>query len=185
VKQEVDLQLDALVAAGCESIYSDKISGTKTDRPELNKALAALVAGDTLVVWRLDRLGRSMQHLVDTIGSLQNRGIGFKAISGDIDTTTASGKLVFHIFAALAEFERGLIVERTKAGLAAAYARGKKSGPKWKLDSGQREEVIRLLASGVSMFEASKLFGVSEATIWRVSKGYPQGFNERHCRMKK
>jgi len=131
--QELQLQLDALEKAGCEKdkIFVDKISGAKTERPGLEKCLSELIAGDTLIVWRLDRLGRSMHHLILLIEDLRNKGIGFKSIcDGDIDTTTASGELIFNIFSSLAQFERRLIQERTKAGLDAARARGRKGGRK-------------------------------------------------------
>lgn len=129
--QELDLQVDALKKEGCELslIFTDQTSGAKSTRPGLDKCLALLESGDTLVVWRLDRLGRSMAHLITLIQSLIERKIGFKSIQdGAIDTTTASGELMFNIFSALAQFERRLIQERTNAGLAAARARGRKGG---------------------------------------------------------
>jgi DNA invertase Pin-like site-specific DNA recombinase len=122
--------LDALKAAGVAKadVYTDKASGSKTARPGLDKCLQALQPGDTLLVWRLDRLGRSIRHLIDLVEHLRERGVGFKSLCESIDTTTANGKLIFHIFTALAEFERDLIRERTKAGLTAARARGRKGG---------------------------------------------------------
>lgn len=131
VEQELDLQIDALLAHGVkkEHLYCDKLSGAREDRPGLAACNKALRSGDTLVVWRLDRLGRSMCHLVNMIEDLKKRGIGFRSISdGMIDTTSASGELVLNIFSALAQFERRLIQERTKAGLAAARARGRSGG---------------------------------------------------------
>ena len=125
------MQLDALRDAGCDErmVFVDKASGVKSDRPGLEQALDTVVNGDTLVVWRLDRLGRSMQHLVTVVQELNDRGVGFRSLcDGVIDTTTASGQLIFGIFAALAQFERSLIVERTNAGLAAARARGRVGG---------------------------------------------------------
>src|ERR671935_1915236 len=121
-EQNLDLQRDALRKAGvaAKDIYTDKITGTKAERPGLEQALSHLRAGDTLVVWRLDRLGRSLKHLIETVTRLEERGVGFKSLTENIDTTTSSGKLIFHIFGALAEFERDLIKERTLAGLAAA-----------------------------------------------------------------
>src|ERR671929_2209816 len=113
--QNLDLQIDALRSAGCEDIFTDHISGTKARRPGLEQALSHLRPGDTLVVWRLDRLGRSLRHLIDTVTDLQEKGIGFKSLTESIDTTTSGGKLVFHIFGALAEFEREIIRERTHA----------------------------------------------------------------------
>src|SRR3954462_5866786 len=126
--QTLALQQDALTTASCERIFSDTISGAKADRPGLEQALAYVRTGDTLVVWKLDRLGRSLPHLIATIAALQERGIGFRSLTEQIDTTTSGGKLIFHVFAALAEFERDIIRERTQAGLIAARARGRKGG---------------------------------------------------------
>jgi DNA invertase Pin-like site-specific DNA recombinase len=126
--QTLHLQQDALTAAGCQELYTDTVSGSVTERPGLTQALSHLRAGDTLVVWRLDRLGRSLPHLIETVGQLQERGVGFRSLQEQIDTTTSGGKLVFHVFGALAEFERDLIRERTHAGLAAARARGRLFG---------------------------------------------------------
>jgi DNA invertase Pin-like site-specific DNA recombinase len=129
--QELDLQIRDLKAAGCYTIFTDKVSGTKSSRPGLDDCLKALRAGDTLLVWRLDRLGRSMQHLVSVVTELKNKGIGFRSLrDGAIDTTTSSGQLIFHVFAALAQFEAELILERTRAGLSAARSRGRKGGRK-------------------------------------------------------
>ncbi len=128
LEQEPSLQLDALETAGCERTYTDHASGALADRPELAQAPDHLRRGDTLVVWRLDRLGRSLRHLVDTVGVLEERGVGFRSLTESIDTTTPGGRHVFHVFAALAESERDLIRERTHAGLAAARARGRRGG---------------------------------------------------------
>jgi len=129
--QDLSLQINELKAAGCEPIFTDKVSGTKSNRPGLDDCLKTLKAGDTLVVWRLDRLGRSMQHLVVVVTDLKTRGIAFRSLrDGAIDTTSASGELIFNIFAALAQFEAELIRERTRAGLAAARARGRNGGRK-------------------------------------------------------
>jgi DNA invertase Pin-like site-specific DNA recombinase len=127
-EQSLDLQRDALARTGCERIYDDVCSGRATDRPGLSKALDAAREGDALVVWKLDRIGRSLPHVVGLVGDLQKRGVGLKVLTGDVDTTTATGRLVFGIFATLAEFERDLIYERTMAGLAAARARGRAGG---------------------------------------------------------
>ncbi len=127
-EQLLRLQEDALTKAGCERIFTDTVSGAKMERPGLEEALDFLRAGDTLVVWRLDRLGRSLRHLIETVRELEQRQIGFKSLTEHIDTTTSGGELVFHIFGALAEFERDLIRERTQAGLAAARARGRVGG---------------------------------------------------------
>ena len=116
-EQNLDFQRDALQSAGCEKIFTDHISGTKARRPGLEEALSHLRQGDTLVVWRLDRLGRSLRHLIDTVNDLQEQGVNFKSLTEALDTTTSGGKLVFHIFGALAEFEREIIRERTRAGL--------------------------------------------------------------------
>ena len=132
-EQDLQLQLDALEVAGCEKnkIFTDKVSGSKTERPGLEKCLSELKESDTLLVWRLDRLGRSMSHLIGLIEELRGRGVGFRSIcDGAIDTTTASGELIFNIFSSLAQFEKRLIQERTKAGLASARARGRTGGRK-------------------------------------------------------
>ena len=126
--QTVALQRDALTGAGCERILTDTASGARADRPGLEDALAFARTGDTLVVWRLDRLGHSLPHLLKTIARLQERGVGFRSLTEQLDTTTSGGKLVFHVFAALAEFERDVIRERTQAGLLAARARGRRGG---------------------------------------------------------
>lgn len=127
-EQSLDLQRDALANAGCDRVYEDVCSGRATDRPGLSKALDIAREGDALVVWKLDRIGRSLPHVVGLVGDLHKRGVGLKVLTGDVDTTTATGRLVFGIFATLAEFERDLIHERTMAGLAAARARGRAGG---------------------------------------------------------
>jgi DNA invertase Pin-like site-specific DNA recombinase len=127
-EQTLALQQDALHKIGCERVFTDTASGAKADRLGLEEALGFVRPGDILVVWRLDRLGRSLKHLMETISRLQDQGIGFRSIQESIDTTTSGGKLIFHVFGALAEFERDLIRERTQAGLAAARARGRKGG---------------------------------------------------------
>jgi DNA invertase Pin-like site-specific DNA recombinase len=126
--QTLDLQTDALKQAGCNHLFTDTASGAQTARPGLENALSYLRPGDTLVVWRLDRLGRSLKHLIETVSQLQARGIGFRSITESIDTTTSGGKLIFHVFGALAEFERDIIRERTRAGLTAARVRGRRGG---------------------------------------------------------
>lgn len=168
IDQNADLQKDELVRAGCAYVYSDSISGVATERPELDAALAYLRDGDVLVVWRLDRLGRSLKHLVEVVGELQARGVGFRSLHENIDTTTPTGRLVFHIFAALAEFERDLIRERTHAGLTAARARGKVGGRKPILTP-QKAAVARRLYDGRehTVAEIAKVLGVSRATIYR------------------
>ena len=171
--QVLDLQIDALQGIGITygQIYVDKASGAKDDRPGLDNCLKALREGDTLVVWKLDRLGRNLKHLVSTVDDLSRRNIGFKVLSGqgaDIDTTTPAGKMVFGIFAALAEFERELIRERTIAGLNAARARGRKGGRKFQLTKAQ----IRLAQAAMSnrdtsVSELCKEIGVKRATLYR------------------
>src|SRR6266705_500434 len=139
-EQNLDLQRDALRKAGVSNkhVFTDKITGTKAERPGLTDALSRLREGDTLVVWRLDRLGRSLKHLIETVTALQGQGVAFQSITENIDTSTPTGQLVFHIFGALAEFERNLITERSRAGLEAARARGRKGG-RPRLDTSSRK----------------------------------------------
>lgn len=166
--QNLHLQRDALVAAGCEIIYEDKASGKSTARLELDNCLKALRPGDTLVVWRLDRLGRSLGDLVKVVTNLiEERGVGFLSLHEQIETNSASGKLIFHVFAALAEFERNLISERTKAGLDAARARGRKGGRKPKLAPKDIREIKVLLKDpSIPVSDVAKRFGVSRTTIY-------------------
>src|SRR3712207_2462849 len=138
IEQNLDLQRDALKAAGCFKIIEDTVSGGKVQRSGLDRVRELLRKGDVLVVWRLDRLGRSLRHLIELMTELEGAGIGFRSLTEAIDTTTSGGKLVFHIFGALAEFERNLIRERTRAGLDAARARGRKGGRRKKLGDKQR-----------------------------------------------
>jgi DNA invertase Pin-like site-specific DNA recombinase len=142
--QKLDLQNDALTKAGCERIFTDTVGGASADRAGLEQALAFARKGDTIVVWKLDRLGRSLRHLVETLAALRDRGIGFRSLQESIDTTTSGGKLVFHVFAALAEFERDLIRERTRAGLDAARARGMRGGRRSKLNDKKRAQALTL-----------------------------------------
>ena len=171
--QALDLQIDALTEAGVDkkNIYQDHASGKKDDRPGLEACLKALREGDTLVVWKLDRLGRDLRHLVNTVQDLADRGIGFKVITGqgaNIDTTTASGKLVFGIFSALAEFERELIRERTMAGLKSARARGKKGGRKFQLTKGQvRLAQASMKDTSTNVSELCRELGISRQTLYR------------------
>jgi DNA invertase Pin-like site-specific DNA recombinase len=169
--QTLALQQDALTAAGCEQLYTDTASGALTDRRGLAQALSHLRAGDTLVVWRLDRLGRSLPHLIDTVFDLARRGIGFRSLQEQIDTTTSGGKLVFHVFGALAEFERDLIRERTHAGLAAARKRGRLFGRPHALAPKQVEQ-LRTLAQNerTTVAEICQTLGISRATYYRYSK---------------
>src|SRR5947209_12157805 len=169
--QHLDLQQDELEKAGCEKIFTDTVSGTKARRPGLEEALSHLRAGDTLVVWRLDRLGRSLRHLIDTVTDLQERGIGFKSLTESIDTTTSGGRLVFHIFGALAEFEREIIRERTQAGLAAARARGRKGGRKPGRDP-KKATLANVLRStpSLSVEQICEMLQVSRATFYRYTR---------------
>jgi DNA invertase Pin-like site-specific DNA recombinase len=171
-EQHLALQLDALTAAACERIFEDTITGTSADRPSLTRVLEELRPGDTLVVWRLDRLGRSLRHLIDLITTLDERGIGFKSTTEQIDTTTSGGKLIFHIFGALAEFERNLIRERTKAGLAAARARGKLGGRPRKLATDGKMQLARTLYREKKrpIADICKMLGISRATLYRHVK---------------
>ena len=167
--QHVDLQKDALRKAGCERVFEDIISGAKKERQGLDAALAYLREGDALVVWKLDRLGRSMVHLVNTVQGLAARGVGLKVLTGQgaaIDTTTAPGKLVFGIFAALAEFERDLIRERTKAGLTAAAARGRKGGRKPVVTADKLQRAREHIANGLNVREAATRLKVSKTALY-------------------
>src|SRR4051794_17290270 len=172
--QKPELQLDALQGAGCVRVFTDHASGTRTDRPEMAAALDYARPGDTLLVWRLDRLGRSLKHLVETVSGLEERGVGFRSIHESIDTTTSTGRLVFHIFAALAEFERDLIVDRTKAGLSAARERGAKPGRRPSLTADQIEIVRRMHAEGNHSVQGiADVVRVSRATVYRTLAGAP------------
>ena len=169
-EQNLSLQRDALEKAGCEQIYTDQVSGTKARRPGLEQAFSHLRSGDTLVVWRLDRLGRSLRHLIDTVTDLQEKGIEFKSLTESIDTRTSGGKLVFHIFGALAEFEREIIKERTLAGLQAARARGRRGGPKRKLTNEQVQMAQTLYSTQMPVKEICKSLGISRATFYRYAQ---------------
>ncbi len=170
--QNLDLQLDALDREGAEKVFTDTVSGAQAARPGLDEALSHLRSGDTLVVWKLDRLGRSLRHLIDTIQALSDRGIGFKSLQESIDTTTPGGKLVFHVFGALAEFERDLIRERTNAGLKAARARGRKGGrPKSLTDKQLKQAKVLIKDPSVSIGEICKTLKVSRSTLYRYVSG--------------
>ena len=159
-EQNLDLQLKALEQAGCNKVFKDHaVSGTQRDRPQLKKALAALGDGDVLVVWKLDRLGRSLAHLIEMVSELKGRGVGFASVSEKIDTTSPGGKLFFHIIGALAEFERDLIVERTKAGMQAARKRGRHLGRPRKMDVAQLSHAKELVSQGRSRNEVARLLG--------------------------
>lgn len=171
-EQSLILQTDALKAAGCERIFVETASGAQRDRPELQRALDYMRPGDTLVVWKLDRLARSMRQLIDTVELLQSKAMGFRSLTEAIDTTTAGGMLVFHVFAALAQFERAIIRERTKAGLDAARARGRKGGRRPKLSKDDLRDAKALLRDPeISVAEVAQRVGVSPATLYRHLPG--------------
>jgi len=173
--QTLALQQDALVKAGCGRIFTDTASGAQIDRPGLSEALSHLREGDILVVWKLDRLGRSLKDLITRITELQNRDIGFKSLTEQIDTTTSGGKLIFHIFGALAEFERDIIKERTQAGLAAARARGKRGGRRPTLKPKDIAMVRKLYEDKqTEVSDICRMFKISRMTLWRYVKTSPQ-----------
>ena len=169
--QNLYLQQDALVAAQCERIFTDTASGAKAQRPGLAEALQCCRSGDTLVVWKLDRLGRSLPHLVETVRDLVTRGGGFKSLQENIDTTTSGGKLIFHIFASLAEFERDIIRERTHAGLSSARARGRKGGRPKGVDEKKRKAALALKKDpGRSVKEICDILGISRNTYYKYTQ---------------
>ena len=163
--QNPNAQRDALKAAGCEKITVEKVSGAATKRPKFEKLLRSLNAGDVLTVWRLDRVGRSLPHLLDVVGDLKRRDIGFQSLNETIDTTTANGELIFHLFASMAQFERSLIVERTQAGLAAAKKRGVRLGRPPALKASQVDHARKLIDSGERPSAVAASLGVSRATL--------------------
>jgi DNA invertase Pin-like site-specific DNA recombinase len=165
-EQTLDLQLDAFTAANCDRVFQDKISGAKESRPGLESALDYLRSGDTLVVWRLDRLGRSLKHLLELVETFQARNIQLVSLHESIDTATSGGKLIFSIFGAIAEFERNLIKERTLAGLAAAKARGKQGG-RIQQHSAKKVEAVSQLSSQTSIAEACRTLGIGRSTYYR------------------
>lgn len=164
--QNPELQVDALEKAGAEQVFQEKFTGSSRERPELSQCLRMLRPGDVLVVWKLDRLARSLKDLVEIVQDLQDRGIGFKSLTESIDTTSSGGRLVFHIFGALAEFERDLIRERTIAGLQAARARGRKGGRKPAMsDADTKKAAAMLLDPKITKTEVAEHFGVSRTTL--------------------
>ena len=171
VEQDLALQLDALQAAGTTRVFDDHgVSGAKTERPGLNAALSFLREGDTLVVWKLDRLGRSMTHLLHTVTDLESRGVGFRSLTENVDTTTPTGRLVFHIFGALGQFERDLIRERTNAGLTAAAARGRKGGRPVAATPEKIARARQLVASGLTVREAAARVKVGKSALYAAMK---------------
>ena len=168
--QELRLQKDALEKAGCERLFEDEMTGTRADRPGLQQALSHLRDGDTLVVWKLDRVGRSLKHLVEFVSGLEERGIQFRSLTESIDTTSPMGTFFFHVMAALAQMERDLIAERTKAGLEAAKARGRKGGRPRKVDDEKLRHIREQLKQGKQVQEVARLLGVDRSTIYRRLK---------------
>jgi len=170
--QNPELQLDALKEAGCEKVFVEKASGAQRDRPELKAALDYMRSGDTLVVWKLDRLARSLKQLIETVESLEGQGMGFRSLTEAIDTTTSGGRLIFHIFGALAEFERSIIRERTNAGLESARARGRMGGrPKGLSDEDLAAAKALLNDPNIPMKEIAQRLGVVTSTLYRYFPG--------------
>lgn len=166
-RQSTDLQRDALLSAGVDqrNLYEDRLSGARDDRPGLKSCLDYLQSGDVLVVWKLDRLGRSLAHLIDIVNEFQKRGIGLKSLTEAIDTTTAMGEFLFHVFGALAQYERSLIRERVNAGLAAALRRGRKGGRPRRLDEERVDAALALIANGMSISSAARSVAVPRSTL--------------------
>src|SRR6478609_5776334 len=170
--QKPELQLDALKGAGCKKVFVEKMWSSKEVRPQLAAALEHLRSGDTLVVWKLDRLARSMKQLLETVDMLKGRGVGFQSLTEAINTTSAAGELFFHIFGALAQFERSIIRERTKAGIRAALARGRQGGRPQKLQDKDIRDALTLLKDPeISVRAAAKRVGLSVSTLYRHAPG--------------
>jgi DNA invertase Pin-like site-specific DNA recombinase len=166
--QGLALQLDALAAAGCAKVFEDRASGARADRPGLRAALDYAREGDVLVTWKLDRLGRSLPHLIETVAALERRGVGFRSLTEAIDTTTPGGRLVFHLFAALGQFERDLIRERTRAGLAAAAARGRRGGRQPVVTAEKLRRAQDLMAKGLSVRDAAIRLKVGKTALYQA-----------------
>ncbi|MGE0853598.1 MAG: recombinase family protein [Hyphomicrobiaceae bacterium] len=171
--QNLDLQRRALAAAGCDQVFEDQVSGAVAERPGLAQALKVLGPGDVLIVWKLDRLGRSLSHLIEVIQGLGQKGAGFRSLSENIDTTTAGGRLVFHMMGALAEFERSLIAERTKAGIAAAKARGVHVGRRKAMNAAQLAHARLLIEGGESPSVVARTLKVGRSTLYRALEERP------------
>lgn len=166
IDQNPALQLDALEAAGCVKVFEDRASGSRADRAGLRSALEYVRDGDVLIVWKLDRLGRSLPHLIETVTSLATHGVGFRSITEAIDTTTPGGRLVFHLFGALGQFERDLIQERTRAGLVAAAARGRKGGRKPVVTAEKLKRARAIIAKGLTVREAATRLRVGKTALY-------------------
>ena len=169
--QDPTLQLDALAAGGCTKLFEDRASGACVDRPGLRAALDYAREGDVLVTWKLDRLGRSLPHLIETVAALERRGIGFRSLTEAIDTTTPGGRLVFHLFAALGQFERDLIRERTRAGLAAAAARGRTGGRRPVVTEEKLQRARALVAKGLGVRDAAVRLKVGKTALYQALAG--------------
>jgi len=170
--QDTALQLDALAGAGCSRTFQDRASGTQADRAGLREALAYVREGDVLVTWKLDRLGRSLPHLIETVAALEKRGVGFRSITEAIDTTTPGGRLVFHLFGALGQFERDLIQERTRAGVAAAAARDRKGGRKPVVSADKLDRARAIMGKGLTVRETATRLKVSKTALYEaLAKG--------------
>ena len=165
--QDPQLQIDALRAAGVERLFTDHASGAATSRPEFDQMMQTVRAGDTVMVWRLDRLGRSMRHLLELVSDFEAREVGLRSLHEQLDTTTANGRLIFHVMAALAEFERGLLAERTQAGLEAARRKGRVGGRPRALTAAAAQAVVDLRNDGKSVAEIAETLRVSRATVYR------------------
>lgn len=166
--QSLALQQDALAKAGCDPLFEDHASGARADRPGLAKALDYARDGDTVTVWKLDRLGRSMAHLIETVRALEARGVGSRSLTEGVDTTTPGGTLIFHLFGALAQFERDLIRERTRAGLAAAEARGRKGGRRPVVTPDKLTRAQAHIAQGLTVREAAMRLKVGRTALYRA-----------------
>jgi DNA invertase Pin-like site-specific DNA recombinase len=169
--QDLGLQRDALARAGCGEVFEDRASGARAERPGLAEALRFARRGDALVVWKLDRLGRSMAHLIETVRGLEAKGVGFRSLTEGVDTTTPGGTLVFHIFGALAQFERDLIRERTSAGLRAAEARGRRGGRRPVVTADKLARARAHLAAGLTVREAAARLRVGKTALYKALNG--------------
>src|SRR5271165_1050100 len=168
IDQNPALQLDALSAEGCVKVFEDRASGARADRAGLRQALDYVRDGDVLIVWKLDRLGRSLPHLIETVAALEKRGVGFRSLTEAIDTTTPGGRLVFHLFAALGQFERDLIQERTRAGLAAAAARGRKGGRKPVVVPDKLQRAKDMIAKGLTVREVAIRLRIGKTALYEA-----------------